>query len=54
MDIYAHVVLPNKSGETPLQIYNCTLSLASIQQNCTAIFAYENDNMINAFLNNKK
>lgn len=50
MDIFAHVVLPNKSGETPLQIYNCTLSLASIQEHCSAIFAYENDNMISTFL----
>lgn len=50
MDILAHVVLPNKSGETPLQIYNCTLSLSSIQEHSTAIFTYENDNMINTFL----
>lgn len=50
MDLYAHVVLPNKSGETPLQIYNCALSLASIQEHATAIFPYENDNMISMYL----
>ena len=27
LDIYSHVVLPNKSGESPLQVYNCVLSL---------------------------
>jgi tubulin delta len=50
LDIYAQVVLPNKSGETPLQIYNCLLSLDKIQQHSTAIFVYLNDNMISAFL----
>lgn len=31
LDIHTHVILPNKSGETPLQVYNCALSLASMQ-----------------------
>jgi len=31
IDILSHVVLPNMSGETPLQVYNCLLSLNVIQ-----------------------
>ena len=27
LSIYSHLVLPNKSGESPLQVYNCLLSL---------------------------
>ena len=50
MDIFAHVVLPNKSGETPLQIYNCALSLASLQEHTSAICPIENDKMIAMFL----
>lgn len=40
LDILGHFVLPNKSGETPLQSYNCVLSLASLQEHCSAIFTY--------------
>ena len=40
IDVYSHVVLPNQSGENPLQVYNCLLSLASIQEHSSAIFTY--------------
>ena len=51
LDIYSHLVLPNKSGESPLQVYNCLLSLSSLFQNSSAIFTYENDKMMNHFQN---
>lgn len=44
-------MLPNKSGETPLQVYNCLLSLGCLQEHCSAIFTYENDKMMSLFRN---
>ena len=46
VEVYSHLVLPNKSGETPLQVYNCLLSLATIQEHSSAIFTYENDKLM--------
>jgi hypothetical protein len=37
------------SGETPLQIYNCLLSLSVIQENSSAIFPIENDKFLEYF-----
>jgi tubulin beta len=46
---YSHLVLPNKSGESPLQVYNCLLSLSSLQEHSSAIFTYENDKIMSLF-----
>ncbi len=37
------------SGETPLQHYNCALSLASMVEHSDAIITYENDKMTSLF-----
>lgn len=47
--ILTHAVLPNQSGETPLQHYNCALSLASMYEHSDAIITYENDKMTSLF-----
>jgi cell division GTPase FtsZ len=54
IDIFGHFVLPNKSGETPLQVYNCLLSLASLQDHCKGIFTYENDKIMTLFRNTEQ
>lgn len=41
--LYNTVVFPSTSGETPLQQYNCLLSLAHLQQYSDAIIYFQND-----------
>ena len=41
--LYNTVVFPSRSGETPLQQYNCLLSLAHLQRYSDAVVYFQND-----------
>lgn len=36
-------VFPNRSGETPLQHYNCLLSVSHLQEFADSVIYFEND-----------
>lgn len=39
-------IAPFRHGDTPMQHYNCLLSLSFIQNNCDAVLMFQNDDII--------
>ena len=48
IDILSHVVLPNMSGETSLQVYNCLLPLSVIHNIQQLFFRFKMKNIFNS------